>query len=151
MKENKSPMILERSNEFFNQQSRLVRCIIEGGYHDRWRTHTLATEIFELKDITDRILILDYEFDLVLKREENKMLIDYFDLPPKNPLEVEYSLFRGIERPCIIITEDGRIYYDKKLNEQKRIESLFSALEKKFPNKNFLEIYMEIGKKSKKG
>jgi len=145
MNEEYFPENLAKKN-FFNFKKDLVRCVIEGSSSNKWETICLDTQIFGIPKGTNKIKIIDYNLDLILFTNDERILIS----PKKENLkmiEVDYPRFRRIQRPRTIIAEDGRIYYDLNLISQNFFEKLFMKIEKYYPQNSFLEIYQKIVEK----
>lgn len=115
------PSLADRLRGVFkNSQDDDVRVIIEGGYQDDWSRHNMDTDRYVIpKDSTTVNLGKEYDLDLVAKLKEDGT-IERVHVDPKNRItaKIDYIWLTRIQRPRILITEDGRIFFDiVKMND----------------------------------
>ena len=107
---------MERIMRRFRGDSK-IRCLIEGGYQDDWNRHHLDGDRYVIPDSTTTIRIgFSYDLDLIA-RVNGQGDVEFVDVDPRQRTTVEpdYNSFRRIQRPRAVITEDGRIFYDREL------------------------------------
>jgi hypothetical protein len=139
-----------------------TRVLIEGGFQDDWSTHTIDRGRYKIPQETVTLTIgSHYRLDLVARVNQAGVL-ERVESPQNTPStdkttqSLDYNYFFRIQRPTTILTEDGRIYFDRSLWEspanRDRLTDFLSALRAQYGSparKN--HVYRELLKLSASG
>ncbi len=129
--EQKSESSLEEKSDLVQPQ--LHRVIIEGGFQDDWKNHTVDRINHFIPYEVTSIKISTYDYTLIAREEEYGLTQVECEFQEKEALKLNYSIFRGIQRPRSIIVEDGRVFYDKKI-DPRHLESYINVITDIFSN-----------------
>ena len=108
-----------------------IGILVEGGYHDNWRTHTTTEMKFPIPPDCGVIHVWSYDLTLIGKITDKGIEVNPNWENQAAP-SVDLDTYTGIERPTTVITEDGRIYHDLELMldeyNSSRLPSFLTAL-----------------------
>lgn len=132
--------------EFFSRDIP-ARVILEGGSHKGWAKLRLDIGEFLIHEGTLRIHPgIDYDLNL-MARLDGARRMESVDVEPTEALRIGYSIFRGIDRPRGLMTDDGRLFYDLSLlsGQPNLAGNFLKYFEMQFnEGKSFHQIYLEI-------
>lgn len=119
------------------------RSLIEGTWHDEWnRLHLFRWESDQIvpSEVTTLAKVGNlYDMALVARISDNGEVVpvEFSEVESGTTIEFDQGFtFANVERARTVILEDGRVYHDLNLRDQKILEALLDALKEEFPQQN---------------
>lgn len=107
----------------------LVRVLVEGGNEDDWASHTVDRDEYVLPLSTKTLLIARYSLDLVARVGSSGVVESVSPTFQGSTKNVGYPLKYFGFRPCIVVTEDGRLFLDEGLSRgEERLRDFLGAM-----------------------
>ena len=93
-----------------------IRTVIEGGFQDSWHRHHVDAEEFELPHDITGVSIAMYGLDYFARAiPEGALEPTGIRSDAQSRRELRYDFLGRIQRPCTLVTEDGRVFTDTEL------------------------------------